>query len=275
MISNNVYGERGWLSVAREFNVPDICYGDIRLPSKYPAILYTAPVTDCLSPRHIRMLEHWDVIVLPNTWSLKVFSSISTHMVMVPIPIQIVDADRPERFTYLLEGDQLSDLMDIVEIFKVRMPSDVYLVVKTSGENTVRIMLDDNVEWIHADINQQTLYSQCHVGIHSADGLGYRLLSQMGAGMCVISPYWGPMENLLYYRQCEYKQVFSIDYGWGQTAEVDTDSLFNQLIWAYENQDEAAELGDQAKSWVRRFQDTRNQLKCIPLLYQPTVTPTD
>ena len=240
------------------------------LPDITPNCYYTMSETTGLPQLWIDCLNRWDICLNPSHWGTHNFQK------LLSVPTEWIGFIHDvEKYTYIernMSGDwyylamglgftDRKNLNMVMEPFmNNQFPSDAKLTVKLTpmaGEPN-QFINNESIAIVYGHLpteNLNALYAMSHVSVNPSRGEGIGLIiSECGmTGMCSIVSNFSALTEFEHTLKISGDVVESpyIMQG-GKDFEPDPESLLKQMIWTYENREEAMEMGRLASESYRK-----------------------
>ena len=263
-------------------------YSIMRMETRF-RILFTMFESSKIPDDWKDILKLADMVIVPSTWCQEVFGRAGVETRVVPLGYDdkvFKYIERPERkpFTFL-HYDAFNTRKGHFEVFnafeKAFGNSDKVKMIFKTTRPQISVPLSPsqypNIECIYGDVPQTELVdiinrSDCFVFPSRGEGFGTTPLEAMATGLPAIVPNAHGISEY-FNSDCMievkvagpsvpiYRRLTDV----GDMIKVDEDDLAAKMLWVYENQAEAREIGNKASQYVKKYTyaETAKKLKAI------------
>lgn len=244
-------------------------------------IFHTSCPVDKVPEAWVDVLNRAGLVWVPSEWNKKVFAQsgierpimVGGYGVACDEEFGFVEQNFDGPYTFLVVSGFIKDqgnCMDVIKAFVTLDLPDARLIVKTERgpwkkvnvtkggkEFDVRIITEPYSQWEMAELLGKV---NCLVCPSSGETFGLTALQAMSMGRAVMVTDWGVLGELATNGHClpiSVKGLVEADLfnhrheGNGRWAEIDLESLVNQMLYVYENREAAAEMGQRASAYVQ------------------------
>jgi glycosyltransferase involved in cell wall biosynthesis len=254
-------------------------------PHMWPSAALTMFEQSRTPAKWSQALSGWTYVLLPSTWCVSCFkeqfhelgySEAADRVRHIPlgfVPENFPYVERPSRdtWTIIAQGVELRDRKGLEHFHGIfstpgtyPLPNDLRIVIKilpVAGDGVVvdpylfelgRLTINARV--LPSD-EFQTLLGNCDYSVNPTAGEGFGLIpvEHMSTGMGVSVTHWSGVMD--YVRDDLFRPIdFSLGQGQlpgAMVAVPHIDSVYENIMWSYENQDEARRRGRVGSDYVR------------------------
>ena len=228
-------------------------------------------------------LGNWDLIAVPSNWCKKCFSeqlkaagyakaAKNVRRIRLGIhPQNFPFIERPktrDRWTIISQGVELRDRKGLTHVFNVfkskKLPSDIHILLKhlpLADQSIIADGYDQELGKLRicgkllGYSEFQDLLETADFSVNPTGGEGFGLIPlehlSTGLGVAVtrfsgVTDYFDPR----YFRPIKHRLKAGV-IPFARAALPIEASIYNNIIWSYEHQDEVREIGRRGSAWVK------------------------